>query len=141
MSWTAVNTGLPNLDILALAASETNLFVAPINSGIWKRPLSEIVAAVPLASNELPGTYALSQNYPNPFNPTTTISYQIPANGHVVIKVFDILGRVVTTLVDEYKPSGRYWVKFDASRLSSGIYLYSLRSGSFTVVKKMSLIK
>ena len=81
------------------------------------------------------------ENYPNPFNPTTTIAYQLPKDGKVTIKIFDAIGRVVTTLVDEYKPSGRYTVQFDASRLASGIYFYSLRSGSFNVVKKMSLIK
>ena len=81
------------------------------------------------------------QNYPNPFNPATTISYQIPKDGHVTIKIFDAIGREVTTLVDEFKPSGRYSVKFDASRLSSGIYFYSIRSAEYTAVKKMSLIK
>jgi parallel beta-helix repeat protein len=80
-------------------------------------------------------------NYPNPFNPTTTIYYQIPKDGRVTIKVFDAIGREVTTLVDEFKPSGRYSVKFDASRLSSGIYFYSIRSGDYNAVKKMSLIK
>jgi hypothetical protein len=83
----------------------------------------------------------LIQNYPNPFNPTTTISYQIPKDGRVTIKIFDIIGREVTTLVDEYKPSGRYSVQFDASRLASGIYFYSIRSGNYNAVKKMSLIK
>jgi hypothetical protein len=81
------------------------------------------------------------ENYPNPFNPTTTIAYQLPKDGRVTIKIFDAIGREVTTLVDEFKPSGRYSVQFDASHFSSGIYFYSLRSGSFNVVKKMSLIK
>jgi len=81
------------------------------------------------------------QNYPNPFNPTTTISYQIPNSGHVTIKVFDVLGREVTTLVDEFKPSGRYSVQFDASRLSSGIYFYSIKSSNYNAVKKMLLLK
>jgi hypothetical protein len=88
-----------------------------------------------------PTSYALEQNFPNPFNPSTTINYQIPKDGRVTIKVFDTIGREISTLVDEFKPAGQYSVKFDASRLSSGIYFYSLRSGSFNVVKKMSLIK
>jgi Zn-dependent metalloprotease len=83
----------------------------------------------------------ITQNYPNPFNPTTTLSYQIPTNGHVTIKIFDIIGREVTTLVDEFKPSGHYSVQFDASHLASGIYFYSIKSGDYNVVKKMSLIK
>ncbi|MGA7161799.1 MAG: T9SS type A sorting domain-containing protein [Bacteroidota bacterium] len=80
-------------------------------------------------------------NYPNPFNPATTISYQIPKDGRVTIKIFDAIGREVTTLVDEFKPAGRYTVQFNASRLSSGIYFYSIRSGDYNAVKKMSLIK
>jgi hypothetical protein len=80
-------------------------------------------------------------NYPNPFNPTTTISYQIPTDGHVTIKVFDILGRDVRTLVDEFKPAGSYTVQFDASRLASGIYFYSIHAGQYTALKKMLLLK
>ena len=80
-------------------------------------------------------------NYPNPFNPTTTIAYQIPTDGHVAIKVFDILGRDVATLVDEFKPAGSYTVQFDASRLASGIYFYSIHAGEYTAVKKMLLLK
>jgi len=80
-------------------------------------------------------------NYPNPFNPTTTISYQIPTTGRVTIKVFDVLGRDVTTLVDDVKPAGKYSVRFDASRLSSGIYFYSIKSGNYNAVKKMLLLK
>jgi len=80
-------------------------------------------------------------NYPNPFNPTTTIAYQLPKDGRVTIKIFDAIGREVVTLVDEFKPSGIYSVQFDASHLASGIYFYSLKSGDYNAVKKMSLIK
>ncbi len=80
-------------------------------------------------------------HYPNPFNPATTISYQIPKDGQVTIKVFDALGRGIKTLVDEFKSSGQYSVRFDASRLASGIYFYSIRSGNYNAVKKMLLLK
>ena len=80
-------------------------------------------------------------NYPNPFNPTTTIAYQLPKDGRVTIKIFDAIGREVTKLVDEFKPSGRYSVQFDASRLSSGTYFYSIKSGNYFAVKKMLLLK
>ncbi|MGA7159786.1 MAG: T9SS type A sorting domain-containing protein, partial [Bacteroidota bacterium] len=80
-------------------------------------------------------------NYPNPFNPTTTIAYQIPTDGHVTIKVFDILGRDIRTLTDEFKPAGSYTVQFDASRLASGIYFYSIHAGEYTTIKKMLLLK
>lgn len=85
--------------------------------------------------------YALDQNFPNPFNPTTTISYQLPKASHVTIKVYDMIGREVATLVNEDKEQGRYTALFDASHLSSGIYIYSIKSGDYTAVKKMSLIK
>ncbi|MCX6152338.1 MAG: T9SS type A sorting domain-containing protein [Ignavibacteriales bacterium] len=89
--------------------------------------------------------YSISQNYPNPFNPTTKIEYQIPAPGFVELKVYNVLGREVATLVNEEKPAGFYQIEFNASSrsagFSSGIYFYELRAGSFRSVKKMILIK
>jgi hypothetical protein len=85
--------------------------------------------------------YALEQNYPNPFNPITTIRYQLPQDGMVTLKVYDILGSEVATLVNEQKTSGRYEVNFDASRLASGVYIYKLTSGSYVSSKKMLLVK
>jgi len=86
-------------------------------------------------------TFELNQNYPNPFNPTTTIKYQIPELSFVTIKVFDVLGSEITTLVNEEKAIGSYEVEFDASRLSSGIYFYQLKSGDFVETKKMVLLR
>jgi len=95
-----------------------------------------------------PVTFALSQNYPNPFNPTTTIKWQIPEAGNVTLNIFDVLGREVTTLVNEELTSGNHEVVFDASIFSSGIYFYQLRvypaegeAGSFIETKKMILIQ
>lgn len=85
--------------------------------------------------------YTLSPNYPNPFNPTTTIAYSIQKDGLVTLKLFDILGKDVSTLVNEYKPAGSYKVEFKASRLPSGIYFYMLSSGSYTDTKKLILLK
>ena len=89
----------------------------------------------------IPKDFELFQNYPNPFNPTTVINYSLPAAGHVVVKVYDILGREVATLVNEQKPAGSYHVAFDAHLLSSGVYFYSLQSKSFKETKEMVLIK
>ncbi len=89
----------------------------------------------------LPEQFSLFQNYPNPFNPTTMISYQLPMNNHVTLKVYDALGREVATLVNELKDAGNYSVKFDASKLSSGMYFYILNAGNFSSVKKMILMK
>ncbi|MBU0473619.1 MAG: Ig-like domain-containing protein [Bacteroidetes bacterium] len=96
----------------------------------------------------IPASYSLSQNYPNPFNPSTTIKYSIPAETfhgmsmqNVQLKIYDILGREVTTLISKQQKAGNYEVKFDASNLTSGIYFYRLQSGSFNESKKMILIK
>jgi uncharacterized delta-60 repeat protein len=86
-------------------------------------------------------SFFLEQNYPNPFNPTTVISWQLPVRSHVSLKIYDILGREVTTLVDEVKPAGKYIMRFDASRLASGIYFYQLKAGGFINTKKMILLK
>jgi glycosidase len=92
-------------------------------------------------SGVIPGEYGLGQNYPNPFNPATTISYQIRSAGGVTLRVYDVLGREVATLVNGYQPPGTYGVTFDGSRLSSGVYFYRLQSGSFVNTKKMVLAK
>jgi Secretion system C-terminal sorting domain len=93
-------------------------------------------------SNELPDEYSLSQNYPNPFNPATTINFAIPKSSEVSLKVYDILGREVVTLVNEFKLAGNYSVNFnETSGLNSGVYYYKITAGNFTDTKKLVLIK
>ena len=89
----------------------------------------------------LPNVFALNQNYPNPFNPSTSIKYQLPKQAFVTIRVYDVLGREVTTLVNETKQAGYYEANFDASKLSSGLYFYKIEAGEFTDTKKMILVK
>ncbi len=89
----------------------------------------------------IPSEFKLFQNYPNPFNPLTMISYQLPVNNHVTLKVFDALGREVATLVNEIKEAGTYNVQFDGTKLSSGIYFYTLKAGNFATTKKLLLMK
>jgi Secretion system C-terminal sorting domain len=89
----------------------------------------------------IPAKYSLSQNYPNPFNPTTIINYSITKPDFVTIKVYDILGREVMTLVNENKPTGNYNIKFNGSKLVSGIYFYRMQAGDFVQTKKLVLIK
>ena len=86
-------------------------------------------------------SFLLSQNYPNPFNPSTTIKYSIPNTGDVSIKVFDVLGKEVVTLVNEEKPTGEYEVKFNAANLTCGIYFYQLKADNFVETKKMILLR
>jgi hypothetical protein len=92
-------------------------------------------------SNTQLKSFILYQNYPNPFNPSTVISYQMPTAGHVVLKVYDILGRDVETLVDEEKSAGNYKLTFNGSRLASGMYFYQLKTGAYLQTKKLMLIK
>jgi len=88
-----------------------------------------------------PKEFSLSQNYPNPFNPSTVIKYQLPISSQVTIKVYDILGDEIATLVNEEKPTGFYEVEFNASRLSSGFYIYKISAGNFVSTKKMILLR
>jgi hypothetical protein len=88
-----------------------------------------------------PKEFVLYQNYPNPFNPNTVISYQLPVSGNVTLKLYDVLGNEITTLVNEEKQAGVYEVEFDGSSLASGMYLYKLQVGTFVQTKKMILLK
>jgi choice-of-anchor B domain-containing protein len=92
-------------------------------------------------NENIPKSFSLKQNYPNPFNPTTTIKYLLPEGSHVTLKVYDLLGKQVGLLVDEYKSAGEYSINYDASRLASGIYLYSLNAGGHSETKRMTLVK
>jgi hypothetical protein len=88
-----------------------------------------------------PIKFSLSQNYPNPFNPSTKISWQSPVGSYQTLKIYDVLGNEVATLVNEYREAGRYEVEFDARALASGIYFYRLQAGSFVETKKMLMLK
>ncbi|MEW6655190.1 MAG: T9SS type A sorting domain-containing protein, partial [Bacteroidota bacterium] len=90
---------------------------------------------------EIPASYTLQQNYPNPFNPSTTIKFSIPKSGNVRLVVYDILGKEVATLVNNFLNAGQYNFQFNAANLASGIYLYRLEAGNFTQTNKMLLMK
>lgn len=92
-------------------------------------------------NNPIINSFSLEQNYPNPFNPTTRIKYSIPEKDFVSIKIYDVLGKEVTSLINTIKDAGSYEVEFDAKNLASGIYLYTIRAGNFTSTKKMILLK
>lgn len=103
--------------------------------------LKQIVAPTSVAEEKLPTEFALYQNYPNPFNPKTNIGFRVQGSGLVVLKILDLLGREVATLVNETKPAGEYSIQFDATNLASGIYYYRLSAGSFAATRKMTLIR
>ena len=85
--------------------------------------------------------FKLLQNFPNPFNPTTVISYYIPHNSYVEIKVYDLLGKMVKRLLNELQTSGKHTVEFNGNKFSSGIYFYTITAGDFSEAKKMLLLK
>jgi Secretion system C-terminal sorting domain len=92
-------------------------------------------------SDVYPSSFQLSQNYPNPFNPTTIINFSVPKTGLVQIKVYDLLGREVTTLVNGNKPVGNYSVQFIANKFVSGVYYYKMQAGDFVQTRKLLLLK
>lgn len=142
-TWTLSNTGLnpQNGYIYGCAITGNNIFLAT-SDGIWKRPLSELITDVS-SENSIPLNYSLDQNYPNPFNPSTTIRFSIPEAGFVTLKLYDLLGKEVATLVNEFKQPGTYDSQFSIfnSQLASGVYLYKLQTKNFTSIKKLLLLK
>jgi hypothetical protein len=92
-------------------------------------------------SQVIPDNYSLSQNYPNPFNPTTYISFGLPEAAFVTLKIYDLLGNEIATLVNDNISAGMHNVAFDASSYPSGVYLYKIQAGTFIVTKKMVLLK
>jgi photosystem II stability/assembly factor-like uncharacterized protein len=112
------------------------------DSGIILRTTTGGEPATPVEDDDSPvNDFKLSQNYPNPFNPSTKISWQSPIGSRQTLKIYDVLGNEIVTLVDEYKPAGSHEVVFNASKVSSGIYFYQLKAGNFSKTKKMILIK
>jgi hypothetical protein len=99
------------------------------------------VTSVKQTDNLQPKSFLLSQNFPNPFNPSTEIKYSIPQTGIVTLKVYNLLGQEVAVLVDREQTAGNYTVNFNASKLASGVYIYRIQSGGFSLTKKMTVLK
>jgi hypothetical protein len=143
-TWTNASTGLPTIIPLAMVATSSALFIGGRGSsdrgiGVWQRPLIQLSTRE--SRPERPTAFMLEQNYPNPFNPTTVIEYELPTSSQVSLKIFDVLGREVATLVSARQEAGRYAASFNASGLTSGMYFYQLQAGTFVQTKKMLLIK
>jgi len=102
---------------------------------------SSLPLSVEIIDPEVPGTFYVNQNYPNPFNPSTVIRFGLPTSTHVVVKIYNMLGQEVSTLLDEWKDAGQYEVTFDAGHLSSGVYLYRVQAGDAVTTKRMMLVK
>jgi len=143
--WTVYNTsnsGLLDNYISSLAIDGGgNKWIGTIQGGIAVFNGTGIIKKIVKPNNNVPGKIVLLQNYPNPFNPTTTINYSIPKSGLVTIKVYDVLGKEVRTLVNEEKTAGNYSVQFNGNNLSSGIYFYRMQSDNLSQTKKLILLK
>ena len=111
------------------------------NGGLTATFSETIVITSGEVNNSIPAEFALKQNYPNPFNPSTNINYSLPEAANVTIVVYDLLGQKVAELVNTEKSAGYHTIAFDASALSSGVYIYQIKAGAFTQTKKMMLIK
>ena len=140
-NWFLVNGGLNDSKyILSLEITKSGFLFAGMDYyGIYKSA-NKVVTTLN-EENTVPSKFELMQNYPNPFNPSTSIEYSVPSNEYVLLKVYDVLGNEVNTLVNERQSAGNYEVNFDASNLVSGIYFYRLQSGSFIQTKKLMLLK
>jgi len=142
------------VDITSLANGSSQLKIrfslvsngSVVNDGIYIDNIkilnyNAVPTNITTVSSETPDKYVLNQNYPNPFNPSTQISFALPERNFVTLKIYDVLGKEVVTLVNEVKNAGTYKYDFNASGLSSGIYYYTISSGNFFQTKKMTLIK
>lgn len=141
-SWTMA--GVDSISVRALIAYGDSVYAVTYNDGLYL--LTKSTAVGIRQKSRVPNTFALYQNYPNPFNPSTVISYQLTVSSHVILKVYDVIGREVETLIDETEKSGEHRVTLNASRLSSGVYFYRVEAAGndgqkFVSVKKLVLLR
>lgn len=138
--WTQKNEGLNTLKIKTLCIKDDYIFAGTLGTSVWRRWLPDIISVRSISIN-IPDKYYLFRNYPNPFNSTTIIKYQIQKSNYVEVKVYDILGKDISTLVNEKQSPGTYEVQFNGSSLPSGIYFYRLLAGDYIQIQKMLLLK
>lgn len=138
-NWVQRNEGLTQLTSGALCILNNYIFNGTQNS-VFRRPLGELIG-IQQISSEIPQGFSLSQNYPNPFNPVTNININLPENAFVRLVVYDMLGKAIQVLVNNYLTAGSYKVDFNASDFSSGMYFYRLETENYSAVKKMMLVK
>jgi|GEM_PF-5844181 len=142
-SWKDITYNLNGRSISSVTLNDQGILFAATNDelGLFKADLNTLLTEAKKDIAELPSEYFLEQNYPNPFNPSTTISFSIPEAGNVSLKVYDILGKELQVLLNEEKSPGKYELKFDASHLPSGTYIYRINTGEYMSAKKLLLLK
>jgi len=138
--WRHISQGLPTQDVRSLTLNTVGQLLVALEGRKTYRTTNPVTAVHDDEPSQ-PTEFILFQNYPNPFNPTTRIEYSLPKTSHVSLKVFDVMGREVATLVDEVQNAGFKTVEFDAAGLSSGVYFYRLTAGGFVEIRKLMLIR
>jgi len=140
-SWEVYNNTFTNQEIMGVhKLQDSDTLIASARDGVFK-VYDSYVLDVREDDPKIPAGFAMEQNYPNPFNPTTTIRFCVGTYGHTSLRVFDVQGREVATLVNEEKDAGSYQVQFDGTGLSSGVYYYRLQAGGFSLTKKLLLLR
>ena len=148
-NWFTWTNGMPDATIISdltwvdstAINGKFNVVIGTFGRSMWTREINgdDLTGITPV--NNLPAEFKLEQNYPNPFNPATTIKFSLPSQDNVQLKIYDIMGREVETLVNENMQAGIHEIKFDGSNLSSGVYFYKTTTSRFTDIKKMVLVK
>jgi len=142
--WLSFNEGLiSDWTFYGLSVKDPYLWsLTEVFGYAYRRPLTDLVTSIHTKLVTLPGDHALYQNYPNPFNATTKIKYDVLHSGFVTLKIYDILGNEIITLVNEEKQKGTYEVIYNADNLSSGVYFYDIEMGNdFSITKRMLLLR
>jgi ligand-binding sensor domain-containing protein len=136
------NSGLPSNNISSIVIDRSgNKCIGTTNGGLAMFNENGVVSVKEATTNNISRTYTLFQNYPNPFNPTTTISFSLPSKSFVTLKMFDVLGKEVASIVSEEMSQGSYSMQWNASNMPSGVYFYRLQAGSFTETRKLVLLR
>ena len=138
---TYINNEIPDLAVILIQVTDQNLNPAASGSYAEIDDLSFSILTDVNDEETAVNDFSLEQNYPNPFNPSTRINYQIAKDDFVTLKLYDIIGNEIATLVNNQQPAGKYSVDFNAANLPSGVYLYRLQTGDFVQTRKMTLVK
>ncbi|MGE5314343.1 MAG: T9SS type A sorting domain-containing protein [Acidobacteriota bacterium] len=138
-SWSYAGTAYSRVNTLVIQGG--NIYAGTNSTGLWKRPLSELVTSAGTVETVIPRAFSLSQNYPNPFNPSTTISFDLPARSTISLTIFNALGQEIARLASESLPAGSYQRMWNAAGFPSGVYFYRLQADDFTETKRLLLLK
>jgi hypothetical protein len=138
--WVSDNTGLTNLNVRGIIVNDSYIFIGT-DAAIWRRPLTEITTSINRGKDNSPENFTLYPAYPNPFNPSVTLSYSLTKDARTSLKVYNVLGQAVATIVDTWQGSGNYSYTWQPQNLSAGIYLVRLESGNKTNLQKVVFVK